>query len=106
MSNLLKFTHKSHICPNKSIPKALEREKNVFIVKFSEPNLMHKSIKVNHAQLTVLVNTGSEAAIFNIHAYNKLGSPALKNYSGMFTAFDNLKIKKLVYFEVLIMTDD
>ena len=102
----LNFGHKSCTWPNNPNSKALEKENNVSIVKFFQPNVMHKSIKVHHVPLTVLVNTGSDAMIFNIHAYCKLGSPALKNYSGMFTAFDNLKIKKLVYFEVLIMTDD
>ena len=87
----LNFGHKSYMCPNKLIPKAFEKE-TISIVKFSQPNLMHKSTKMHHVPLTALVNTGSDATIFNIHAYNKLGSSALKNYSGMLTAFGNSKI--------------
>ena len=39
---------------------------------------MHKSIKKHHVLLTALVHTRSVATIFNVNAYNKLGSLALK----------------------------
>ena len=97
----MNFGHKSCTWPNNPNSKALEKENNVSIVKFFQPNVMHKSIKVHHVPLTVLVNTGSDAMIFNIHAYCKLGSPALKNYSGILTTFGNSKIKPLGYFKVL-----
>ena len=74
----LNFSHKSHMCPNKPISKALKREDNVSIVMFSQPNLMHKSIKVHHVPLTALVNAGSDGTIFNNLAYHKLGSPCIK----------------------------
>ena len=67
---------------------------------------MHKSIKVHHVPLAALVDTGCDATVFNMHAYYKLGSPALKNYSSMFTAFGNSKIKPLGYLEVPIMIVD
>ena len=67
---------------------------------------MHKSIKVHYVPLTMLVNTGRYAKIFNIHAHNNLGSPALKSYSGMLVAFGNSKIKPLGYFQVPIMIAD
>ena len=56
---------------------------------------MHKSVKVHHILLTLLVITGNDATIFNINAYNKFVSSALKNYSGMLTAFGNSKLKPL-----------
>ena len=67
---------------------------------------MHKSIKVHHVPLTALVDTRSDATIFNIHAYHKLGSPPLKNYSDMLTEFGNSTMKPLGYFEVPIVIDN
>ena len=64
MPNLLKNA-------NRLIPKDFERENNVSIVKLSHPNLTHKSIKVHKILLPELVNTVSDAAIFDIYAYNK-----------------------------------
>ena len=53
----------------------------------------------------MLLHAGNDAAIFN-NALNKLGSPALENYSSKLTTFSNSKIKPLEYFEVSIMIDD
>ena len=39
---------------------------------------MNKSIYVNIVPLTSLVDIGSDAAIFNIDAYTKFGSPVFK----------------------------
>ena len=38
---------------------------------------------MHHVPLTALVDIGSDATIFNINAYNKIGSPVLKNYTDM-----------------------
>ena len=65
--------------PNKPISKAFERGNNVYVVKLSQFNLLHGFIKVHNVLLIALVGTGSDATIFNINAYNKFGSPALKN---------------------------
>ena len=46
--------------------KHLKEKNNISIVKFSQPNLMHKSIKVHHLILTGLLDTASDATIFNI----------------------------------------
>ena len=66
---------------------------------------MHKSIKVHHVLLITLVDTESDSTIFNINAPNKLGPSAFKNYSGVFTAFDNSNIKPLGYFKVSMTFD-
>ena len=102
----LNFGHKFHMCPNKPISKTSERENSASIVKLPQPNLMIKPVKVHHLPLAALVDTGSEATSFNINAYKKFGSSALKKYSGMLTVFGNSKIKPLGYFEFRIMIDD
>ena len=54
----LNFSNEYHKCLRKPISKALEREKHASIVKFSQPNLLHKPIKVHHVPLTALVVRG------------------------------------------------